>query len=73
MDKTTKNTTPLRLIGRVALPDTREAVLTGDELWGLWNASLELVDDGQTPVIGVYAVTNDGEPSFLPETGTGAA
>jgi hypothetical protein len=73
MDKTTKTTAPLRLIGRVALPDSREAVLTGDELWGLWNASLELVDDGQSPMIGVCAVTNDGSPSFLPETGTGSA
>jgi len=65
--------TPLKLIGRVALPDSRDALLTGDELWGLWTASLELVDAGQTPVIGAFAVTNDGAQRFLPETGTGAA
>lgn len=69
----TETTTPLRVIGHVALPDARDAVLTGDDLWGLWTASMELVDDGQAPVIGVFAVTNDGSPSFLPETGTGAA
>jgi len=75
MEKTlrTETSTPLRLIGRVALPDARDALLTGDDLWGLWNASLELVDDGQTPDLVQFAITNDGAESFLEETGTGAA
>lgn len=75
MEKTprTENTSPLRVIGQVVLPDARDAVLTGDDLWSLWTASLELVDEGQTPVLGAFALTNDGSRVFLPETGTGAA
>ncbi len=52
----------LRVVGSVALPDGRDAQLTAESLWGLYKASLELVDAGQAQPLAIVAISNDGTP-----------
>ncbi len=53
---------PLRLVGAVALPDGRDALVCGDDIQAIWDRSLELVDAGQPVQPEVVAVTNGGGP-----------